>query len=171
MNIEVIPIASLQNDPANVRLHSERNIGVIKASLARFGQQKPIVIDDNNVVRAGNGTLEAARQLGWETIQVVRSELNSVELAAYAITDNRSGDPEIGSTWDSAALAQTLTALRGDASIDELVTGFTAEEINALIGNGAGPIPEGAEGQEFDESAADDVAVVTCPHCGGVIPK
>jgi len=27
------------------------------------------------------------------------------------------------------------------------------------------------EGQEYDESAADDVKMVTCPHCGEAFPK
>lgn len=71
--VETIACADLHLDPANVRKHPERNIAGIKASLARFGQVKPIVIDENNVVRAGNGTLEAARGLGWATIQCVRT--------------------------------------------------------------------------------------------------
>jgi ParB-like chromosome segregation protein Spo0J len=49
-----IAIGELHPDPANVRKHNEKNITAIKASLARFGQQKPIVIDKNRVVRAGN---------------------------------------------------------------------------------------------------------------------
>jgi len=44
---------------------SEGILEQIKASLRRFGQQKPIVVDATNVVRAGNGTLAAAKALGW----------------------------------------------------------------------------------------------------------
>lgn len=54
-------IDTLSADPANVRLHDERSIRAIKASLQRFGQQKPVVIDEAGVVIAGNGMLEAAR--------------------------------------------------------------------------------------------------------------
>ena len=68
MNIEQLAIASLSPDPANARRHPERNLEQIKASLRRFGQQKPIVVDAANVVRAGNGTLAAAKSLGWTTI-------------------------------------------------------------------------------------------------------
>jgi len=56
-------------DPANVRKHNERNLTAIAASLRRFGQQKPIIIDGDNIVRAGNGTLAAAKKLGWQTIK------------------------------------------------------------------------------------------------------
>src|SRR5438309_1239332 len=75
MTIETLPISTLSEDPANARRHPQRNLEQIKASLRRFGQQKPIVVDATNTVRAGNGTLAAARALGWTTIQAVRSEL------------------------------------------------------------------------------------------------
>src|SRR4051812_40759398 len=64
MNVETVEISTLCPDPANVRRHSERNIETIKASLRRFGQQKPVVVDANGIVRAGNGTVAAAVALG-----------------------------------------------------------------------------------------------------------
>ena len=63
MKTERVPIDSVQFDPANVRRHGEKNLATIKASLARFGQQKPLVVDADGVVRAGNGTLVAAKAL------------------------------------------------------------------------------------------------------------
>jgi len=56
MTVESLPITTLHLDPANARLHSPRNLEAIKSSLHRFGQQKPIVIDARNIVRAGNGS-------------------------------------------------------------------------------------------------------------------
>jgi hypothetical protein len=43
MNVETVPIDSIHADPANVRRHPDRNLDAIRASLARFGQQKPLV--------------------------------------------------------------------------------------------------------------------------------
>ncbi len=120
----------LVSDPSNLRQHSERNIEAIKASLVRFGQQKPIVIDSKNVVHAGNGTLEAARQLGWESIACVRSDLTGSDLTAFAIADNRTAEL---ATWDDEALAGMLNGL---ATIsDDLLasTGFTAEEVDKML--------------------------------------
>ncbi|MGQ0802007.1 MAG: hypothetical protein ACT4NL_18070, partial [Pseudomarimonas sp.] len=68
LTIRRVPIDSLHQDPANTRLHDERNLAVIKASLTRFGQQTPIVVDERNVIRKGNGTLQAAKALGWTEI-------------------------------------------------------------------------------------------------------
>ena len=60
----LVPIDSLTPDPANVRRHPDNNLEAIKASLKRFGQQKPIVVDSADVIRAGNGTWAAAKALG-----------------------------------------------------------------------------------------------------------
>jgi ParB-like chromosome segregation protein Spo0J len=60
MKLESLPIDQVHADPANARRHPQRNLDAIMSSLARFGQQKPIVIDEQNICRAGNGTLAAA---------------------------------------------------------------------------------------------------------------
>lgn len=57
-------ISDLTPDPANARRHSKRNIEAIANSLRLFGQRKPIVVQKAGmVVRAGNATLEDARDL------------------------------------------------------------------------------------------------------------
>ena len=71
LDVRRVPLDSIHPDPANVRLHDERNLESIRGSLARFDQQKPVVVDHAGVIRAGNGTYLAAKALGWETIQVV----------------------------------------------------------------------------------------------------
>jgi ParB-like chromosome segregation protein Spo0J len=105
MTIESVPIDSIHPDPANARRHSQRNLEAIKSSLARFGQQKPIVVDANNVVRAGNGTLAAAKALGWTHVGIVRSHLIGVEATAFAIADNRSAEL---AEWDPDVLSAAL---------------------------------------------------------------
>ena len=72
METEVIPIEDLIADENNARLHSKKNIDAIAKSLQTFGQRKPVVITQENVVVAGNGTLEAAKQIGWKGLSVVR---------------------------------------------------------------------------------------------------
>jgi ParB-like chromosome segregation protein Spo0J len=147
MKAETVPIDSIHADPANVRRHPERNLDAIKASLARFGQVKPIVVDAKGIVRAGNGTLEAARALGWDTIAVVRTGLKGSEATAYAIADNRTAEL---AEWDDIGLAETLRALQSE-DFDLAAVGYDAAEVDALIaglandaivGDGAGTEPE-----------------------------
>jgi DNA modification methylase len=131
-----VPISELSCDPANLRLHGERSIEAIKASLRRFGQQKPVVVDAAGVVIAGNGTLEAARQLGWPEIAAVRSELAGVDRVGYAIADNRTAEL---SAWDEDALRATMAAMP-DAAIADL--GWSPEELEELLQGGEEPAVE-----------------------------
>jgi ParB family chromosome partitioning protein len=130
MQLERIEISKLSNDPANARKHPERNLEAIVASLRRFGQQKPIVIDKSNVVRAGNGTIEAAKQLGWTHIDCVRTSLESSDAIAYAIADNRTSEL---AEWDDDVLAAQLNGLLADD--EELIdaAGYTAAELDAML--------------------------------------
>ena len=143
MKTSKVKIDTLKLDPSNLRKHDARNIDAIKASLSKFGQQKPIVVSKDDIVIAGNGTLEAAIALGWQEIAVVQSSLTGAEATTYAIADNRTTDL---SEWVHDDLAATLEALRDDESIDELVTGFSADEISDLIGGDGledeGEVPE-----------------------------
>src|SRR6267142_4557316 len=128
-----VPIDSIAPDPANVRLHSPRNLDKIRGSLKAFKQQTPIVIDQKGIIRKGNGTWQAAKALGWSHIAAVISDLSGPEAIGYAIADNRAGDAEIGSVFDQNALAETLAALKAEQGFDVGVTGFTPDEVAALI--------------------------------------
>jgi len=111
MKIEKLHIDQVTPDPSNVRKHSQKNIDSIKASLNRFGQQKPIVCDNKLCVRAGNGTLQAAKELGWTHINVVVSELGRADLVAYGIADNRTAEL---AEWDVEGLEEQLAGLDED---------------------------------------------------------
>jgi len=125
MKTKKTQVDKIHPDPSNARKHSPRNIDAIAASLHRFGQQKPIVVDSSGVVRAGNGTLEAAKKLGWTEVAVVQSDLEGAEMTAFAIADNRTAEL---AEWDDEVLAATLQAL-DDADVPLADAGFTAEEL------------------------------------------
>jgi ParB-like chromosome segregation protein Spo0J len=140
MQIESIAISELRQDPANARRHPQRNIDAIMNSLARFGQQKPIVVDANNVVRAGNGTLVAAKALGWTEVRVVRTALASVDATAFGIADNRTSEL---AEWDNEVLAQLLR----EAELGDV--GFNSTEIRDLTGHAAPAPPEPRWSEQF----------------------
>lgn len=107
-----VSIDSLTLDPRNARRHSERNLRAIQESLSRFGQRKPIVVRGSQVL-AGNGTLEAARQLGWTEIRVVEApaDWNEDTAKAYALADNRTAEL---AEWDEIELGKQLLELERD---------------------------------------------------------
>lgn len=130
METERIDISDLACDPANVRAHDSKNLDAINGSLQRFGQQKPIVVDGKGIVIAGNGTLTAARALGWDAINIVRTELAGSEATAYAIADNRTAEL---AEWDDEALAKQLSALQIEDEALVEAAGFTDAELTALV--------------------------------------
>jgi ParB-like chromosome segregation protein Spo0J len=154
LQIESVPIASIHADPANVRRHPERNLDAIKASLARFGQQKPIVVDAKGIVRAGNGTLEAARALGWESISIVRTPLSGSEATAYAIADNRSAEL---AEWDEAGLGEQLRALQSEDfgldSVGYMLNRIGGELAGTVVDDPAGEWEGMPEFQHEDKTA------------------
>ena len=133
MKYETATIASLMLDPANVRTHDSKNLEAIKASLARFGQQKPIVVNSKGIIVAGNGTMMAAKMLNWSSVEIVRTDLEGAEAIAYAIADNRTAEL---AGWDEAALAQQLAALQIDDEELANIAGFTDAEIEEMILDG-----------------------------------
>lgn len=125
----VLPIAGFKLDPRNARAHSDRNIATIKASLKKFGQRKPIVVQrEGMVIRAGNGTMLAAQQLGWTGIAALVVEEADAEATAYALVDNRSAEL---AEWDWPMLESVIDGLDG-SDIDLLDLGWSAEDIEAL---------------------------------------
>lgn len=129
MKLETAAIESLKPDPRNARKHDARNLESIAASLKRYGQQKPIVIDADGVVLAGNGTLTAAKSLGWTQIQAVRTSLRGAEAMAFAIADNRTGEL---AAWDVEELARQADELHLEGlSLGDL--GFNDEEFGSLL--------------------------------------
>jgi ParB-like chromosome segregation protein Spo0J len=159
MKYETVKVADLSNDPANARKHGEKNIATIVASLRRFGMQKPIVVDSSGVVRAGNGTLEAARQLGWDTIEIQRTELTSSDAIAYAIADNRTSEL---AEWDDGILAAQLQGLLTED--EELLdaAGFDEDELAKLLDEGMDDSPP----DDFGEVDEDIDTAHECPKCG-----
>lgn len=124
----VRPISELRLDPKNTRHHGDRSVEAIKQSLSVHGQQKPIVALQDGTVIAGNGTLSAALQLGWNKLAVVTFDTKDEARArAFAITDNRSAEL---SAWDSGALLAALTNLPQDLLPS---VGFSEEEIAELV--------------------------------------
>lgn len=127
MNVEKLSVDKLVHDPRNARRHDEQNIKSIARSLDTFGQQKPIVVTADNVVVAGNGTLAAAKELGWDKIHAVRTKLSEEEVKAFAIADNRTSEL---ATWDYEQLVETFKELE-EAGFDIDSTGWDeAERVN-----------------------------------------
>jgi ParB family transcriptional regulator, chromosome partitioning protein len=141
MQIEKIAIDKLLLDPANARKHGQKNLDSIKGSLAKFGQQKPIVVNADNVIVAGNGTMQAAKELGWKEINIVRTDLKGSDITAFGIADNRTSEL---AEWDDKVLQEVLESLKAE-DFDLSVIGFDDEDLGrySIDGIGMPKLPDG----------------------------
>lgn len=133
LQIESVPISSLKNDPDNARKHDAKNLKAITGSLEKFGQQKPLVVDADGIIIAGNGTFEAAKKLKWTHIDVVRTKLDKVTARAYALADNRTS--ELGE-WDDEALTSAIKSLH-EIDFDLSSIGFDEKFVQGYVRSSA----------------------------------
>jgi len=138
VEIKSVPISGLAYDPNNARKHSPQNLKAIASSLEKFGQRKPIVVH-NGVIIAGNGTIEAAKSLGWTeiTITEVPSDWDIATAKAFAIADNRTAEL---AEWDTPVLVSQLLEMEDegwdlkDFGFDDGIMDSLQKEINNSAG-------------------------------------
>ena len=108
--------------------------GRSRQSLTPFGFLSPAVVDDQNMILAGHGRVEAARLEGLTHVPIHRfSHLTDAQKRAYAIADNRIAEQ---AGWDRQLLSVELGELIDllpTESLDISVTGFEMPEINLLM--------------------------------------
>jgi len=126
----------LKRDERNVRRHNPKNIGLIVKSLQDVGAARSIVVDEDGVVLAGNGVIEAAGIVGIERVRVVEASgdeiiavrrvgLSEEQKRRLALYDNRASDL---SEWDAREL---LGVLEEDESLRRDLA-FIEREIEVL---------------------------------------
>jgi hypothetical protein len=131
-------------------------------SLKRFGQQTPLVHRDGVVIK-GNGTLEAAKRLGWATIAAIAFDGASRLAKPYKITDNRSAEL---SYWNNELLQEDLDTLRQENEPLDLL-GWTQEEIENLEDDTPEQLPSDAS--KLDATGFIAPEPKDCPEKGSVI--
>jgi DNA modification methylase len=129
----VVAIDQVRPHPSNARTHSKKQVRQIAASIRALGFAAPILIDENKVLIAGHGRLEAAKSLAMSSIPaIVVCGLSEAKKRALRLADNRIA---LSAGWDRERLAIELAALPAFLLEDDLdisVTGFEPAEIDAL---------------------------------------
>jgi len=151
--VKRVAIDELVPDPNNARKHSPENLRAIAESLKDLGQYRPAIVNArNNQVVVGNGMLEAARSIGWQSLEVRFVELTDEQQRKLSIVDNRTA--EVGVAWDEELLAAQLADLHGDNPdladallLDELlkVVDGATEHVEFEAGQGDNEVPEPPE--------------------------
>lgn len=140
----------------------------------RFGQIRPVVIDENNVILAGHGLIMALKTLGWEDVTVIRKHnLSEEEKIKLLLADNKLGD--LGRDDN-----KMLYDLIKEIDVPE-IPGFDTDtlaklfgDVNDAIENFEVPKTESTGNSVFQsegsktEAKTGDKAII-CPNCGEVV--
>jgi len=143
LRVEYADLGSLVRAPRNPKEH---DVGLLRASLGRFGFVTPILLDDaTGRIVAGHGRLDALQQLkatggsppervrvedGRWLVPVIRGVAfaSPVEAESYLVADNQT---TILGGWDEARLADLLADLAAQQALAG--TGFDAADVDALL--------------------------------------
>jgi hypothetical protein len=133
-------------------------------ALQKVGVSRSIVVDEDGVILAGNGVVEAASEAGITKVQIVEADgetlvavrrrgLTAGQKRDLAIYDNRTAELAV---WNVEQLAADLQ------NGEDLSAFFYDDELKALgvVVPGFGPASEDEQGR------LDQKAPVTCPSCG-----
>jgi ParB-like chromosome segregation protein Spo0J len=133
--VERRQVAQLIPAARNARTHSEEHVAQIAASIKEFGWTVPVLCDEGGALIAGHGRVLAAQKLGLVDIPVITARgWSEAQRRAYAIADNKL---PLNAEWDLDLLKLELGELK-DGDFDLSLIGFSDDELNALLADGAG---------------------------------
>ena len=127
MKKEQYNLNDLKYPESNVRVHGAKQIEELKRSYNKFGQIRPVVIDNDGVILAGNGLVQALTELGVEKVEVLpMKNLSDNDKKKLMIADNKIYN--LGRD-DNDALFAMLESLDGDYD----VPGFEDDTLKELL--------------------------------------
>lgn len=90
MNVVKMPLDSLKRPERNVRMHTEKQLNEFERSITMFGQIRPIVVDDERTILAGNGLYDALLRMGWTEADVLQMHgLTENQKKKLMLADNK----------------------------------------------------------------------------------
>lgn len=126
----------------------------VAASIKEFGFKVPVVLDKNNVIVAGHTRIEAAKELGMESVPVIYADdLNEEQIRAFRLADNKTAEL---ASWDLDKLTEELEKITNiDMTQFELYAENVFEHEDFFTPD---PIVE--------KNTEKSPKKVQCPHCG-----
>jgi ParB-like chromosome segregation protein Spo0J len=157
---KVIPIDALKPHPRNYKLHPEKQLGRLRASVARFGQVRSVVAQEGAngkyLLVAGHGLTKAAREEGLKELRVdvIPADWTPEQVEGYLVADNLLG----ATAEDDNTLLAEILQEQANLDYDLASLGSSQEDLDALLAmlaeDALGDMPQpGGGGDEFDPPA------------------
>jgi len=120
-------LTELKKPERNIRLHTDKQIKEFRRSIEMFGQIRPVVIDEDGVILAGNGLVETLLSMGrTEADCYIAEGLTEIEKKKLMLADNRIFDLGVD---DMAAFDAFILELKDDLD----VPGFDEDMLKSLV--------------------------------------
>ena len=156
-------INDLKSDHKNARKRTNQSAELIQESIKRYGAARSIVIDEDNRILAGNGTIEGAKAAGIKNVRIIetagdeiiavrRTDLTEHEKVGLALADNRTSDL---SDWDAEMLHQL-------SQEQDISPWFDEDDLAEIIGE-IEKLPSEEHTDPDDVPEVDEEAVITKP--------
>jgi len=122
-----VKISSLKSPEKNIRIHTDKQLKEFERSVTMFGQIRPIVVDEDNTILAGNGLAETLKNMGVEYADVYKiTNLTENQKKKLMIADNKIFSLGIENL---ATLNEFIEELGADLDIP----GFDEEILKAMV--------------------------------------
>lgn len=190
-NEKVIALSELKDNPFNTRFHPQKQIEEFAKSVKKYGQVRPIVVDENNVILVGHGLKLAMQEIGiTEADCLVMEGLSEDEKKKLLLSDNKIFSLGVDnydaidrliselSDFDIPGYnAEDLEKMYGQSSLAESENEFKlsqeiiqerkekAESFDDIKTNNETPSSVQIARQEVAQAEAEKKFVI-CPNCG-----
>lgn len=127
MKVVKMKLADLIKPEKNVRIHTEQQIKEFRRSVEMFGQIRPIVVDEKNIILAGSGLYDTLIAMGKDTADVFQYEnLTENQKKKLMIADNKIFSLGIENL-------ETLNSFLEDLQGDLDIPGFDEEILKQMV--------------------------------------
>lgn len=144
-------LGELKANPKNAKTHSKKQVHQIAQSIKVLGFNNPVLIEADGTIIAGHGRVEAAKELGFESVPTIcLAHMTPEQVRAYIIADNRLAEK---SGWDNEILKielDFLMNLDSELGFDATITGFEIPDIDLIVN------PEAIEETKAEKDLEED---------------
>lgn len=132
-------------------MHTEKQLKEFERSVSMFGQIRPIVVDENRIILAGNGLFETLLRMGWSEADVLPIDgLSENQKKKLMLADNKIYGLGID---DLDSLDAFLMDLKDDLDIP----GFDEDLLESMVSQASEVSEKLQEYGTLDESEIEEI--------------
>ena len=122
VTVKIDEITPYWRNPRNI----EKAVEAVKKSIQEYGYNNPIVVDINKVIICGHTRYRALKELGYEEINVIITDLEEDKAKQFRIVDNKTNEL---AKWDNELL---MFELREIQDLENMKNFFSDKEFKNM---------------------------------------